>query len=84
MFMAGGIVCFLGSQVTSKGVIMGFLQDFHPKDLDLGYVQYGSFVEELSTLRPVTEVDISIRIQLPGSQPVGYLLRKGVSSQKFW
>ncbi len=58
VFMAEGIVRFLGSQVTSNGVIMVFLQDFYPKGLDLGYVQYGSFVEELSALHPVTEVDI--------------------------
>ncbi len=56
--MAESIVRFLGSKVTSKGVIMVFLQDFHPKGLNLRYVQYGSFVEELSALRPVTEVDI--------------------------
>ncbi len=52
-FMAEGIVRFLGSKVTSKGVIVVFLQDLHPKGLNLGYVQYGSFVEELSALRPV-------------------------------
>ncbi len=51
--MAESIVRFLGSQVTSKGVIMVFLQDFHPKGLNLGYIQYGSFVEELSALRLV-------------------------------
>ncbi len=60
--MSEGIVRFLGSQVTSKGVIMVFFQDFHPKGLDFGYVQYGSFVEELSPLRPVAEVNIKIRI----------------------
>ncbi len=81
--MAEGIVRFLGSLVTSKGVIMVFLQDFHPKGLNLGYVQYGSFVEELSALRSVTEVNIQIRILLPGGQPLGYFLRKGVSSQEF-
>ncbi len=58
VFMAKSIVRFLGSQVTSKGVIMVFLQDFHPKGLNLGYVQDGYFVEELCALRPVTEVDI--------------------------
>ena len=57
--MAKSIVRFLGSQVTtSKGVIMVFLQDPYPKGLNLGYVQYRSFVEELSAVRPVTEVDI--------------------------
>ncbi len=58
VFIAEGIVRFFGSQVTSKGFIMVFVQDLHPKGLDLGYVQYGSFVEELSALRPVTEVNM--------------------------
>ncbi len=56
--MAESIVRFLGSQVTSKGIIMVFLQDFHPKGLNFGYVQYGSFVDKLSALRLVAEVDI--------------------------
>ncbi len=58
VLMAESIVRYLGSQVTSKGVIMVFLQDFYPKSLNLGYVQYGSFVEKLSALRPVAEIDI--------------------------
>ncbi len=81
--MTESIVRFLGSQVTSKEVIMVFLQDFHPKSLNLGYVQYGSFVEKLSALRPVAEVDIEIRIWLFGGQLLGYLLRKEVSLQEF-
>ena len=56
--MAESIVCFLGSQVNSKGVIMVFLQDFHRKGLNLEYLQYGSFVEKLSALRPVEGLDI--------------------------
>ncbi len=84
VFMAEGIVRFLGSQVTSKGVIMVFIKDFHPKGLNLRYVQCGPFVEELSPLHPVTDVDIQIRIQVPGGQPVGYLLCKGVNLQEFW
>ncbi len=63
---------------------MVFFQDFYPKGLNLRYVQYGSFVEELSALRPVTEVDIEIQIRLPDGPAVGNLLRKGVNSQKFW
>ena len=58
VFMTESIVRFLGSQVTSKGVIMVFLQDFYPKALNLGYVQYGSLVEKLSALRPIAEVNI--------------------------
>ncbi len=58
VFMGKSILHFHCSHVTSKGIIMIFLQDFHPKSLNLGYVQYGSFVEKLSALRPVTEVDI--------------------------
>ncbi len=56
--MTENIVRFLVSQVISKGVIMVFLQDFYPKSLIKGYVQHGSFVEELSALRPVTKVNI--------------------------
>ncbi len=56
--MAECIVCFFGRQVTSKEVIIVFLQDFHLKSLKLRYVQYRSFVEKLSALRPVEEVDI--------------------------
>ena len=58
VFMAESIVRFLGSQVTGKRVIMVFLQDFHPKGLNLGYLPDRSFVEKLSALRPVEEVDI--------------------------
>ncbi len=82
--MADSIVRFLGSQVTSKGVIMVFLQNFHSKGPNLGYVQYRFFVEKLSELRPVAEVDIEIRIWLPSGQPLGYLLCKRISLQEFW
>ena len=58
VFIEDSIVRFLGSQVTSKGVIMMFIQDFYPKGLNLGYIQYGSFVEKLSALRLVPEVNI--------------------------
>ena len=58
VFMAEGIVRFFDSQVISNEVIMLFLQDFNPKFLDFGYVQYGSFVENLSALRPGAEVNI--------------------------
>ncbi len=58
VFVTECIVRFLGSQVTSNGVIMVFLQDFHLKGLNLRYVHYGSFVEELSALRPVAEVNL--------------------------
>ncbi len=56
--MAEGIVRFLGGLVTIKIVIMVFIQDFHPQGLNLRYLQYGSFVDELSALRPLTKVDI--------------------------
>ncbi len=56
--MAEYIIRFLGSQVTSHGVTMVFLQDFHLKSLKLRYVQYGSFVEELSALHLVAEINI--------------------------
>ncbi len=62
VFVAECVVCFLGSHVTRKGVIMVFFQDFYLKGFNLGYIQYGSFVEELSPLRPVAEVNIKIRI----------------------
>ncbi len=58
IFMAEKIVRFFGSQVTGKGVIMMFFQDFHPKGLNLGYIQDGSFVEKLPALRSVAKVDI--------------------------
>ena len=38
VFVADCIVEFISSQMTSKGVIMVFLQDFHPKKLNLGYL----------------------------------------------
>ncbi len=62
VFMIECIVRFLGSQVSSKGVIMVFLQDFYPKGLNLVYVKYRFFVKKLSALRPVAEVDIEIGI----------------------
>ncbi len=58
VLMGESIVRFLCSQVTSKRVIMGFLQDFYSKGLNFGYIKYGSFVEKLSGLRPVAYVDI--------------------------
>ncbi len=82
--MAEYTVCFFDSQVTSNGVIMVFLQDFYLKDLNLGYIQYGFFVEEVSELRLVVAVDFEIRIWLPGGQPLGYPLRKRVNLQEFW
>ncbi len=84
LFVAECILCFLSSHMTSKGVIMLFLHDFHLKNLNLGYVQYISFIKKLSALRPVSELDIEIRIWLPSGQLLGYPLRKWVSSQKFW
>ncbi len=56
--MAEYIVRFLDSQVTSKGVIIVFFQNSYLKNRNLRYVQYGSFVEELSALRSVVEVNI--------------------------
>ncbi len=81
ILIAECIVRFLGSKVTSKGVIMVFLQDFSPKSLNLEYKQYRSFVEELSSLRAVADVNISIKIWLSGGQLFGYFLREGVSLQ---
>ena len=58
VFVAECIVRFFGSQLTSKGVIIEFLQDFYAKSLNLRYIQYRSFVEKLSALRLVAKVDI--------------------------
>ncbi len=58
VFIMESIVHYLDNQLISKEVIMVFLQDFYPKGLNLGYVQYGSFVEKLTALRPVAEVNI--------------------------
>ena len=62
VLVAEYITRFLCSQVTSKGVIMVFVQDFYPRRFNLRYVQYGSFVEKFFALRLVAEVNIQIRI----------------------
>ncbi len=86
--MAESIVRFLDSQMTSKGVVMVFPQDFYPKGLNLGYVQYGSFVEKLSALRPVAKVDsLGGRYLNPNLTPwwptAGLPSLQGGSSQEF-
>ena len=43
VFVAESIIRFFGSQVTSKGLSMVFVQDFHPRGFSLEYVQYGLF-----------------------------------------
>ncbi len=63
---------------------MVFLQNFHLNSLNLGYVQYGSFVEQLSALLQVADDNIYIQIRLSGGQLLGYRLCKRVSPQEFF
>ncbi len=54
IFPTDCILRFLSCQVPCKRVIIVFLQKFHPKSLNLGYIQNVFFVEELFWLRSVT------------------------------
>ncbi len=62
----------------------GVFQEFCPKIFILRYKQNIDFVEKFSTLLPVAEVVIYIRIRPSDGQLLGYFLCKSVNLRKFW
>lgn len=47
IFMPQYILHIFGSQVTYKGVIVLFFQDFYSKNTDIEYIQYKYLVKKL-------------------------------------